>query len=149
MILLLIACGNAANLQIARGAARISEMTVRSGLGASRSRLLQQIVTESVVVSLLGAAFGLLLSYGLVSEIRVRTGRNSRASTNWQFIPQRSSSARFWQPSSALLHRLRPRPTFCGTQERRAMRLHERSQGHAFPAGWLLHRSHSRASCSS
>ena len=75
MILLFIACGNAANLQIARGAARISEMTVRSALGASRSRLLQQIVTESVVVSLLGAAFGLLLSYGLVSEIRSAYGQ--------------------------------------------------------------------------
>jgi predicted permease len=70
VILLLIACGNAANLQIARAAARISEMNVRSALGASRSRLLQQIVTESVVVSMLGAAFGMLLAYGLVSEIR-------------------------------------------------------------------------------
>jgi predicted permease len=70
VILLLIACGNAANLQIARGAGRISEMNVRSALGASRSRLLQQIATESVVVSMLGAAFGLFLSYGIVREIR-------------------------------------------------------------------------------
>jgi len=70
VILLLIACGNAANLQIARGAGRISEMNVRSALGASRFRLLQQIITESVVVSMLGAAFGMLLAYGLVSEIR-------------------------------------------------------------------------------
>jgi predicted permease len=70
VILLLMACGNAANLQIARGAGRISEMNVRSALGASRFRLLQQIVTDSVVVSMLGAAFGMLLAYGLVSEIR-------------------------------------------------------------------------------
>ena len=69
-ILLLIACGNAANLQIARAAGRIPEMNVRSALGASHSRLLQQIVTESVVVSMLGAAFGMLLAYGLVSDIR-------------------------------------------------------------------------------
>jgi putative ABC transport system permease protein len=75
VILLLIACGNAANLQIARAAGRISEMNVRSALGAPRSRLLQQIVTESVVVSMLGAAFGLLLSYGLVSRIRSAYGQ--------------------------------------------------------------------------
>jgi predicted permease len=70
VILLLIACGNAANLQIARATGRISEMNVRSALGASRSRLLQQIVTESVVISMLGAVFGMLLAYGLLSEIR-------------------------------------------------------------------------------
>lgn len=74
-ILLLIACGNAANLQIARATGRIAEMNVRSALGASPRRLIQQIVTESVMVSLLGAALGILLAYGIISEIRGAYGQ--------------------------------------------------------------------------
>jgi predicted permease len=74
-ILLLIACGNAANLQIARATGRITEMNIRSALGASFGRLMQQIVTESVVVSLLGAALGIGLTYGVVSAIRGAYGQ--------------------------------------------------------------------------
>jgi predicted permease len=74
-ILLLIACGNAANLQIARATGRIAEMNVRSALGASFGRLIQQIATESVVVSLLGATIGIGLAYGAVSGIRVAYGQ--------------------------------------------------------------------------
>jgi predicted permease len=69
-VLLLIACANAANLQIARVSARISEMSVRSALGASFSRLLRQIITESLVVSLAGAALGATLAWILVALIR-------------------------------------------------------------------------------
>jgi putative ABC transport system permease protein len=74
-ILLLIACGNAANLQIARATGRITEMNVRSALGASFGRLMQQIVTESVTVSLLGAALGIGLTYSVVSTIRGAYGQ--------------------------------------------------------------------------
>ncbi len=73
-LLLLIACANSANLQIVRGIARTGEMQVRAALGASRARLLQQIVIESVTVSLLGAALALLLSYGIVHSIRAVYG---------------------------------------------------------------------------
>ena len=67
VIVLVVACLNLANMMLARGSARRKEIAMRLALGGNRLRIVRQLLTEGMMLSLVGGAFGLLLGYWSIS----------------------------------------------------------------------------------
>ena len=121
---LLIACANVANLLLARSAARQKEIAIRAAMGASRGRVLRQMLTESVLLSVMGGTAGLLLSVWLtdllMSIVPEGAPRLDQVGIDYRVLTFASRRLRAYRDS------FRHRPGAPGVEARRHQRVERR-----------------------
>ena len=142
VLVLLVACGNIANLQLARAAARRHELSVRSALGASRARLARQLLGESGLLAFVGALLGVALAWGgsraLVRLLATRDDPvHLELPLDWRVLAFTIGAA----TATALLFGIMPALRAARAQPIDAMKEHGRgttSERRIGVAGWLV-----------